>query len=179
LSEALLVRICRTANSDAEPRFRASGTYRFDAPDQSFGTCYVARDFKTCFLETVVRNRSLKIPRSEYDSRSVALLVLNLSELHLVPIHGDEGATLRIDHADVAGNSYEYPRALSSLIHAHADEPHGIVYRSRFDDGSLAIALFERARRHVRLMPKSRPVPLRDVGELADAVREVVPFVLQ
>jgi hypothetical protein len=58
----------------------------------------------------------------------------------------------------------------------HGDAPHGIVYRSRFDDGSLSVVLFERARPYVRLLPSTAPVPLNEVNELADAVRAVVPF---
>ncbi|SDA10774.1 RES domain-containing protein [Nitrosospira sp. Nsp18] len=68
-TEAAFFRICKTLYSSSEPGFRAAGTYRFDSPDQSFGTLYCARNFKTCFFETIVRDRpDLKIPSADYNN---------------------------------------------------------------------------------------------------------------
>jgi hypothetical protein len=176
LTEAIALRICRTAHAKHEPGFRASGIYRFDAPDQSFGTCYAARDFQTCFFETVVRDGGLTIAKTEYDSRSVVVLLLDLSKLHLVELHGLGAKKLAVNLADIAGADYAYPQALSRAVYSHPSAPHGIVYRSRFDDAALAVVLFDRALPHVRLFPKSKPTPLRDVPELGEALRSVVGF---
>lgn len=178
MPEAIVLRICRTAYAAREPAFRAAGIYRFDAPDRSFGTCYAARDFKTCFFETVVRDAGLRIPRSEYDSRSVLVVVLAMLNLHLVPIYGDAAKKLGINLADVASDNYDYPQALSKSIYQHANQPHGIVYRSRFDDDALAIVLFDRASPRVRLFPSSAPTALPAVPELGNALRSVVDFEL-
>lgn len=180
VSEAIMLRICRTKHAAAEPGFRAAQKYRFDSPDGSFGTCYAARDFKTCFFETIVRSGTRQIARSEYDTRSVAVLLVDVERLHLVPVHGDAGKNLgvNLNLANVAGESYDFTQALSKAIHDHSDAPHGIIYRSRFDDGALATVLFERSKPFVRLFPATSPAPLPSVRELGDSVRRVFPFEL-
>ena len=177
LTEAGYFRIVRTAFSALEPGFRATTTYRFDAPDQSFETLYCARDFKTCFLETVVRDRpDLNIPKSEYDSRSVVLLLLDTSKLRLVSLHGNAAIRMRLDFSDLMWKKYEYTQALSKSIHDHTDAPDGIVYKARFDPEAKSVVLFNRAQPHVRLFPGSKPVEFKDARELCDAVRATVPF---
>jgi hypothetical protein len=178
-TEAAFFRICKTMYSSSEPGFRAAGTYRFDSPDQSFGTLYCARNFKTCFFETIVRDRpDLKIPAADYNNRSAVQLLLDTLKLRLVTIHGDGAQTLRLNLAELAGADYTYPQALAKAIHDHGSEPHGMVYRSRFDDDALAMVLFERAKPHVRIFPCSTPVALLDAKELGDAIRNTVPFIL-
>jgi hypothetical protein len=178
-TEAAFFRICKTMYSSSEPGFRAAATYRFDSPDQSFGTLYCARNFKTCFFGTIVRDRpDLKIPAADYNNRSAVQLLLDILKLRLVAIHGDGAQTLRLNLAEFAGVDYTYPQALAKAIHDHASEPHGMVYRSRFDDEALAMVLFERAKPHVRIFPSSTPVALLDAKELGDAIRNTVPFIL-
>jgi hypothetical protein len=178
-TEAAFFRICRTRYSAHEPEFRKTGTFRFDAPDNSFGSLYCARDFKTCFFETVVRDRpDLNIPIADYNDRSVVQLLLDTTKLKLVAIHGDGAEKLRLKLAELAGASYTYTQTLAKAIHDHANQPHGMVYRSRFDDSALALVLFERARAHVRLFPNSAPVELPLANALGDAIRNTVPFTL-
>lgn len=177
LTEAAFFRICRTKFSAKEPEFRNTGAYRFDAPDSSFGSLYCAHDFKTCFFETVVRDRpDLNIPIADYNDRSVVQLLLDTSKLKLAAIHGDGAKKLRLDLAELAGADYSYTQTLAKAIHDHASQPHGMVYRSRFDDSALALVLFGRAKPHVRLFPGSTPVELPQADELGDAIRNTVPF---
>jgi hypothetical protein len=91
--------------------------------------------------------------------------------MHLVPIHGDQGKNLRVDPAQAAGPTYDYPQALAKAIHDHPDHPDGIVYRSRFDDDAVAVVLFDRARPPVRLFPGTEPLSLRLAPELANGLR--------
>ena len=176
-TEAAFFRICRTRYSDNEPEFRKTGIYRFDAPDHSFGSLYCARDFKTCFFETVVRDRpDLNIPIADYNDRSVVQLLLNTTKLNLVAIHGDGAEKLRLNLAELAGAGYAYTQSLAKAIHDHANQPHGMVYRSRFDDGAFGVLLFGRAKPYVRIFPGSTPVELPDANELGDAIRNTVPF---
>ncbi|SDA10782.1 RES domain-containing protein [Nitrosospira sp. Nsp18] len=105
-------------------------------------------------------------------------MLLDTLKLRLVAIHGDGAQTLRLNLAELAGGDYTYPQALAKAIHDHASEPHGMVYRSRFDDDALAMVLFERAKPHVRIFPSSTPVALLNAKELGDAIRNTVPFIL-
>jgi RES domain len=180
IAEALVHRICNSKDAHAEPGFKASGKYRFDDPKQRFGTLYCARDFGTCFLETLLRGKaSLAVARSDYDARSVALLLLDAKQLSLVDTFSTAAlARLGLDLAIVAGGNYVATQHLAELVYAHRANPHGIMYRSRFDPDQPAIVLFDRANRHVRVYPGNRAQPLSKVAELSDGVRNKIPFVL-
>ena len=178
ITEALVHRICGTEYAAKEPRFRATGKYRFDDPAQVFRTLYCARDFGTCFLETLLRARgSVGVPRADYDSRSVALLLLDPERLRLVDMFSTAGlAALDLDLSIVAGNDYGDTQQLATLAYRHVTAPDGIAYRSRFDPDAMAFVLFDRAAGAVRTYPGAAPVPLKHVDELAAGLRMTVPF---
>jgi hypothetical protein len=178
LGEALVQRICTTAHAAKEPAFRATGAYRFDDPKTTYGVLYCAPTFGTCFLETLMRSGRLTVSRAAYDARSVVPLLLDVRRVHLVDLYTTAGvAALGLDLSILAAPGYADTQALSALAHAHAQRPHGFVYRSRFDPDEPAIALFERAKRLLRIFPGAAPAPLATVAELSDAVRNRVPFV--
>jgi RES domain len=177
LGEAGFFRIAKAKYGAGEPAFRTSALYRFDDPHQTFGTLYCARDFKTCFLETLIRNHAdLRIAKAEFDSRALVFLLLDTSRLKLVPIHGDHATRMRLDHAHLVGENYHYTQALAKLFHDHPDQPHGLIYRSRFDAATLAVVLFVRASALVRKFPGSSHVEFKDAPELCDAVRNTIAY---
>jgi hypothetical protein len=180
IGEALAHRICTTRFASTEPSFRATGQHRFDDPNSSYGTLYCARDFGTCFLETLLRGASrLVVRKADYRTRSLAILLLDARRLRLVDLFSTVGvASAGLDLSLLAGNNYRVTQAISALVYSHPQQPHGIVYRSRFDPDQPAVALFDRARRLVRLYPGSKAQRLTAVPELADGVRNRVPFVL-
>ncbi len=120
-------------------------------PDGSFGTLYCARDFKTCFLETLLRDRPiLAVLQADYDARSVLILLLDTSRLRLVSLHGDAAIILRLDSAELMGMDYDYTQALSKMIYDHPSKPDGIVI-------PVAIRLRILRRGFVRPSPPARP----------------------
>lgn len=178
LGEALVHRICVTRFAGREPEFRAAGRYRFDDPNRHFGTLYCARDFGTCFLETLLRARgSVVVPHADYALRATLLLLLDTNQLRLVDFFSTAAlAVLGLDLADAVSGDYRDSQRLAALVHAHSDGFHGIVYRSRFDPEQAAMVLFDRAKPLVRRWPGSKPLALTKVTELSDAVRNRVPF---
>lgn len=180
LEDAIILRICATAAAPNEPAFRQTARYRFDDPAGGFATLYCAPAFATCFVETLVRDAStLLVPLSAYDASSLALLLLDAERLRLADVFSTRAlATLRIDLAMLTAARYAATQRLARLIHDHPDRPHGILYRSRFDPDRPALALFERARPHVRLFPGAVPTPLTRVPELFAGLRNQVPFTL-
>jgi hypothetical protein len=177
LSEAAYFRICGQAHAHSEPSFRASGSYRFDAPDRAYETLYCARDFKTCFFETVVRSNPLaNIPATLYDSRKLVFLLLDTARLKLVSMYGTGSQIAGQDQSILASSDYRQTQSLSKAVYLHPSQPDGMVYRSRFDDASLAIVLFGRALPFVRLYPGTVPTPFSEVHELTDAVGAVIPY---
>lgn len=130
-------------------------------------------------MEALLRGAAgLTVRRADYQARAVVLLLLDAKRLVLVDLFSTSTvASLGLTLGILAGTRYTDTQQLSGMIHQHPQEPHGIVYRSRFDPDRPAIALFGGAKPLVRRVPTSRPWPLRAVPQLSDGVRNRVPFV--
>jgi hypothetical protein len=117
---------------------------RWDAPDASYGVCYMAEEDHIAFAETLLRDLTLDaLPEAELKIRSLARLRVR-APLRLVAMHGQ---ALRAQGADASVVQGPYPitRDWSAAFHAHPSAPDGICYRARHDDSGFSIALFERA----------------------------------
>lgn len=177
LDESLHYRIFRTTYAASEPYFGKFKLYRFDSPTKEFGTLYCAELFKTCFCETLIRNSvGLRVRASDFQDRSLSLLVLKTQSLRIVSMYGDHARNLGLDHADLIGKDYAITQRIASDVFHHADKPHGMLYQSRFNSPALAVVLFDRARDLTRPMPGFRPQKLADCPELAESVRQKVRF---
>jgi hypothetical protein len=178
--DTLLLRICRAKYAAAEPYFGSSAAYRFDDPTKSYGTLYCAPDYATCFFETLVRDGSFdaptgsyRVPLAEYKQRRLTLLLADVSRMKLVDLYGEGIKKMGLNSASGLGD-YAGTQALSKALHDHSDEPHGIVYRSKFGPpDKAAIVLFDRAQPLVRLFPGRRPVALTKLREPFDALTQV------
>lgn len=118
--------------------------HRWDAPDASYGVCYLAQKAHTAFAETLLRDLEIgAIQERELAIRSLARLHVR-APLRLVAMHGKGLRRLGAD-ASVVQGAYD-ATWLWSAFHAHPNAPDGIRYRARHDDSGLSIALFERGR---------------------------------
>jgi hypothetical protein len=139
---------------------------RWDAPDASYGVCYMAEEPHIAFAETLLRDLALDvIPQAELEVRSLARLRVR-APLRLVAMHGK---ALRVHGADASLVQGPYPitQAWSAALHAHPDGPDGIRYRARHDDSGFSVALFERGRgkvEHVESVELLDPMIAREVG---------------
>lgn len=129
---------------------------RWDAPAGQFGVCYLAvRDPRFGFAETLLRGPQTIVSEQALAERGLARFEI-VSPLRLVPMHGPAlvplGAT-----AAVSSGPHEFSREWSLALHAHPDQPDGILYRTRHDDDGFGIALFDRARAKIRFH-SSRPL---------------------
>ena len=124
--------------------------HRFDAPDRSYGVCYLGNTLACCFLEVFP-----PFPTGALGQRMVALGQLRayyaarialLRPLRLAHLTGDSLASLGIDLRVTCGDDYDLAGAWSAAIHAHAEGVDGIFYPSRHHEGHYSVALFERAR---------------------------------
>ena len=177
LTEAVVHRVAALAYAAKEPAFRATGKYRFDDPTKGFSTLYCAREFGTCFSETLLRGGGLMVSRAEYDNKAAVLLLLDVQHLVLVDMFTTAALmSLDLDLSIVAGSSYLDTQQLGTLTYHHGSKPHGIVYRSRYDPDQPAMVLFNRARAHVRRYPGSKAQRFATVAELAAGVRNKLPF---
>jgi hypothetical protein len=121
---------------------------RWDAPDASYGVCYMAEQDHIAFAETLLRDLRLDaVQETELAIRSLARLHVR-TPLRLVAMHGKSLRALGAN-ASVVDGRYDVAWSWSAALYAHADAPDGIRYRARHDDSGFSIALFERARDRV------------------------------
>ena len=178
-NDALLLRICRTKYAKDEPSFRATGTGRFDDPDCKFGTLYCAADFHTCYAETLLREtafniatRQYEVSKTEHDARSLTVVVADLLNMRLVDLFGEGISAMGLNSA-IGLSAYDITQALATALFHHGEQPHGIVYRSRFGPHDKpAIVFFDRARAHLRLFPGAKTTPLNKLRETFDALTQ-------
>lgn len=181
--EAVQHRICQTKYATSEPGFWAGVSGRFDDPMGIFETLYCASTFDVCYAETLLRERfepssgQFEVPRLEHDSKSLSLLLVDFSKLKIVDLF-NEGPAMGLNHKHVMGD-YDDTRELARAMYDHRDEPHGLIYLSRFATGRQpSIVLFDRAKPHVRVLPGFKPAPLWTIPEVFTTLTQVQKIAL-
>jgi hypothetical protein len=135
--------------------FGRRAVYRFDAPDGSFGVCYLGTTLDCCVLEVLrpardpgARQRLL----SRRQLREYFVAIATVREPLLLAYLADDGlAQAGIDQRVTAGDDYALSQAWAAAIHAHRGTVDGIFYATRHHNALYAVALFERARGKVAL----------------------------
>ncbi|MFW5968851.1 MAG: RES family NAD+ phosphorylase, partial [Persicimonas sp.] len=118
---------------------------RFNAPDASFGVCYLATDLHGAFIETFGRSLGTNlVTRRALEERSAVRVVL-LRTLRLVDLTGEGAAQLGVDARLSSGGDYKLPQMWSKAIFEHPDAVDGIIYRSRHDQARSCVAVFDRS----------------------------------
>ncbi len=143
-----LFRLTRTQHSDPA-FFGRLHVYRFDAPDRSYGVCYLGTTLACCLLEVFDPQRDtltgrLSISDAQVRAYYAALATANRS-LRLAYLADDGLAQLGIDQRHTAGDDYDLSGTWSAALHAHTARIDGIFYSTRHHNGLYAVALFERA----------------------------------
>ena len=121
-------------------------THRFHDPLGKFRVCFIGENDSASFAETFLRNPPVRlITRAELAPRSLTRFRI-VWDLRLVKVHGEGLAQIGCT-ADLTSSAppYDAPQALSRELWEHPDQPDGIQYRCRHDNGLLAIALYHRA----------------------------------
>jgi hypothetical protein len=118
--------------------------YRFDAPGHEFGVCYFAETLGVAFLETTVRGLGRAVASADLQHRSVSTLPIR-EDLRMLQFEGSGLAPLVIDAGRTHAEPYDECRRLSSDVFHRHPEIDGIQYRSRWDNGRLCWAVFDRA----------------------------------
>ena len=178
-----LLRIFKTPSgaSHAPIYYGNLGRNRFDSPAKAFGVIYAAFDLSTCFAETITRegNRSplhnCGIPVSDaadVQTRFVATLqcqrplkLANMTDAGLYAVGAEAGEF----------NSVDYPATTqlwAQEIYSRPEMVDGIFYRSRFLNGRIAVAIFDRGGLNVKLLASS-VVPLPQHPSYPTALKEL------
>jgi hypothetical protein len=131
---------------------RRDKSWRWDAPDGSYGVLYVGREPVGPFAETLLRDPTQRdIFWSDIDARRLATFLVK-RPLIVAQLHGKGLAWFGIQSTDIAEHfdpkthpeGYAKPQEISGLVHVHPNID-GIQYRSRFDNDELCLAIFDRA----------------------------------
>ena len=129
--------------------FGRAPTYRFNAPDRSYGVCYLATSLAGALLETLAVSSPDDgtgfVTTTELSLRYAARANTN-RPLRFAYLADDGLQLLGIDLRVTGGNDYVLSRAWSGAIHRHAARVDGIFYPSRHHNRLFSVALFDRAR---------------------------------
>lgn len=167
------VRLYRVHRNERQPVFFGpegrEPLFRFDDPEGRFKVCYAGERAEAAFVEALLREPSGRlIAWSDIEGCSLAELDV-LRDLRLVELLGPGLRRLGATAEVVSTRDYALSRAWSRALWAHPEKPDGILYRTRHDDSVRGVALFNRARRGIRLL-ETRPLAAetRWLGELAE-----------
>jgi hypothetical protein len=141
---------------------------RWDAPDHSYGVCYLADAAHpyVAFAERYLREpgRTL-IPESELRRASLTTLRLRW-DIQVVRFHGNGLSRLGAT-AEIAHGNHRLSRPWSLGLYQHPSAPAGIRWRARHDDDGLAVALFERAGEAVEVVHSAPLLSAEVAGDLS------------
>jgi hypothetical protein len=166
--------------------FGKTGDYRWDAPDQSYGVLYTARDVKTAFAETYghdVTDRSLDnfkvLSHASLRNREIYEFTVQ-HDLQLAMFYGEGLPVLNLDANICTMADYAMPQKWSGWIHNHKGKLDGIIYLPRHLTTGVSAALFERAA--AGIIEKSLGVADKyrdpDTGQSIDDILESQGWVL-
>ena len=137
--------------------FGRTGAHRYDAPDGTYGVCYLSFDLATVLMESVFhqhrwhRQRRRSIALAEVRARMVRA-VGTVQELVLADLTAPDvmARHFGLNLAQLASRRYQPTRRLSAAVHGLQDEDgrpafDGLLYPSRNNYPAACVALFERA----------------------------------
>jgi hypothetical protein len=126
--------------------FDQSTSGRFNAPDGSYGTLYVAERINGAFAETFLRSPGSTLIDNGLLKRKGYVRLKAVSPLTLIDLTGPGlalvGATAEVPHS---GLPYDAAQAWSKALFEHPVRADGIAYHARHDDTELCYAIFDRA----------------------------------
>ena len=116
---------------------------RFDAPGGEYRVLYGARELPGAFVETVLRKPGRVLRREMVDDRAWSRLQVR-RPLRLAKLY-DEGLHWHgVDAGDIGIDNYAPSRRLALDLYLAFSDLDGIAYRSRYDNGQICFALFDR-----------------------------------
>ena len=180
--DAELVRIHWQTNGPVffGPKPGNSASNRFDAPSSEYRVLYAAADLPGAYVETVLRRPFRVMRRSEADDRAATRLQIQ-RPLKLAKVM-DEGLQWHGIHAgEISVDDYGPSRQLARAFHTAFSDIDGLAYRSRYNNGQVCFALFNRVD-PAELVPTARldfhtaPAVVDDLMKLYGAVFDTSPL---
>lgn len=150
-------------HDSGEPYFGRRAAYRFDDPDQVYGTCYCGLDLDTAVAESILHDELPKhgmfeIARSELSTKFLSKFVPATAEgvLTVADLTGHNLKKLGGDNGISSEYPYDTTQRWSAAVHAHPAGVDGILFVSRQLNTKKAVVVFDRPpRRSGRPRPRS------------------------
>jgi hypothetical protein len=125
------------------PASGASPQNRFDAPGGEYLILYGARELPGAFVETVLRKPGRVLRRAVVDDRAWSRLQV-LRPVRIAKLY-DEGLHWHgLDAGYLSIDNYAPSRRLALDLYLAFPDLDGIAYRSRYDNGQICFAFFDR-----------------------------------
>jgi hypothetical protein len=139
---------------------------RFDAPDGQYRTFYAAERIEGAFVETVLRRPAGRVLRREFVWERSFTSIEVQRQLTLAKIY-DEGLQVHgIDAGAISVDRYDPSRLLALALYEEFPSVDGLAYRSRYNNGEICYALFDRVEAGV--LSPSGTMSFERVPELVD-----------
>lgn len=142
---ATIIRVHRHTNGAVYfgPSAGKPAECRFDALHSEYRILYAAVNLEGAFVETVLRRPRRIFRRAFVEERGWTTLAVKRT-LKLAKLY-DEGLQFHGTDAGLIGaEDYTESRALALSIHQEDISIDGLAYRSRYDNGEICHALFDR-----------------------------------
>lgn len=127
--------------------------YRFDSATKSFGTLYIAQEAAGAFAETFCRKLGVnRIGRRRLEAMTIS--VLEADDLNLIDIAGAGAVRAGVD-GRLLCTEVDYDaltRPWADAFHRHRINADGLLYKARHDLDQPAAAIFERAKKKIRIV---------------------------
>jgi hypothetical protein len=119
---------------------------RFDAPGGEYRLCYLGETREVAVIETVIRSpgQVRVIPRSMLEKRDLSQLRV-AADLRFAQLEGRGLTAFGLNARDLADDLYDGCRSCARSIWESYPDVDGVQYRSRWDNGKLCWAVFDRA----------------------------------
>lgn len=117
---------------------------RFDAPSGEYRVLYAAERLEGAFVESVLRRPAGRVLRRAFVEERM-WTPLRLGRPLILAKVLDEGLQFhRVDAGVSASDDYAASRALALALHTEFPALDGLAYRSRFNNGEVCFAIFDR-----------------------------------
>lgn len=117
---------------------------RFDAPSGEYRVLYAAERLEGAFVESILRRPTGRVLRRAYVEQRMWTPLRLRRQLILAKVLNEGLQFHGVDAAVSASDDYNPSRALALALHTDFPALDGLAYRSRFNNGEVCFAIFDR-----------------------------------
>lgn len=117
---------------------------RFDAPGGEYRALYAAERLEGAFVETILRKPGGRVLRRAFVQQRAWSVLRTQRPLSLAKVYDEGLQVYGIDAGTIGIDDYAESRALALALYHEFPVLYGLAYRSRYNNGEICYALFDR-----------------------------------